>query len=660
MYQGDEALAGLLAKHGGKPLDETRALVAGIAAAAVAADDADWPRLVAENPSPALVAQLEALRRESADARPALTPGERLANVRAELKRLGIDGLLVPRADEFLGEYVPPRGERLAWLTGFTGSAGMAIVTADRAALFVDGRYTLQGRTQAPEWEQQHLTEQPPTDWLAAHAKPGQRFGVDPWVFTVDQLDRLRRVLANAGAELVELDASPLDQAWADQPPAPLGPVRPHPIEASGLASDAKRATAVAEMGRLKAEAAVIADPSSIAWLLNIRGSDVPHTPLPLSYAILDQDSSVRLFLDPAKLLPETREHLGNRVAIAPISALAAALDGLAGKPVLVDAAGVAAAIVRRLERAGAKLVAGADPCLLPKACKNAVELEGTRTAHHRDAVAVIRFLAWIDGHAQDGTVGEIAASDRLEAFRRETGALRDLSFSTISGAGANGAIVHYRASPESERKLTPGELYLVDSGAQYVDGTTDITRTVPIGTPDAEQRDRFTRVLQGHIALSRAVFPAGTTGSQLDAFARRPLWEAGLDYDHGTGHGVGSYLSVHEGPQRISKVPNTVALRPGMIVSNEPGYYKTGAYGIRIENLVAVRTVEIPGAERPMLGFETLTLAPIDRRLIEVSLLSPAERAWIDTYHAWVMSEIGPRLDPATRAWLQAATQPL
>jgi len=437
--------------------------------------------------------------------------------------------------------------------------------------------------------------------------------------------------------------------------------VVPHPDRFAGESAPAKRSRLGRALAEGGAAAAVLTSPESIAWLLNIRGGDVPHTPLPLSFAILRQDGSVTLFIDRRKLAPGLDRHLGNTVAIEMPERLGPALDQLAaaGAPVQVDPATAASWVFDRLEHAGAHILRAADPCLLPKACKNPVELDGTRAAHRRDGAAVTRFLAWLAAEAPKGELREIAVSDRLEAFRRGGEHFRDLSFPTISGAGSNGAIVHYRATPRSEKRLEPGTLFLLDSGAQYLDGTTDITRTVAIGTPSAEMRDRFTRVLKGHIALATARFPKGTTGAQLDALARRALWQKGLDYDHGTGHGVGSYLSVHEGPQRISKAPNAQPLLPGMIVSNEPGYYKAGAYGIRIENLVVVQPSE-EGGERDMLCFETLTLAPLDRTLVECDLLEDDEILWFDAYQARVREVIAPLVDPDTARWLEAATAPI
>jgi Xaa-Pro aminopeptidase len=584
---------------------------------------------------------------------------ERLTALRAELARRGVAGFIVPRADEHQGEYVPARAQRLAWLTGFTGSAGLAVVLAESAAIFVDGRYTLQAATQVDGalYQHRHVTDEPPADWIATNLKSGESLGYDPWLHTLPELDRYRAATEKAGGRLVPLEGNPVDAVWPDRPGAPLAMVEKHDLAFAGESAEAKRARIAESLAKAGVEAAVLTAPDSIAWLLNIRGGDVEHTPLPLSFAIVRQDKGVEVFIDPRKLAPGLDAHLGNAVSVAPADQFGPALGRLAGKRVLVDPASAAAWIFDRLAAAKADVQRGADPCLLPKACKNTVEIEGARRAHRRDGVAVTRFLAWL---SRQSGIGEIAASDQLEAFRREGEHFRDLSFPTISGAGANGAIVHYRAAPESERRLEPGSLYLVDSGAQYLDGTTDITRTVAMGAPSPEMRDRFTRVLKGHIAIARCRFPKGTTGSQLDALARYALWQAGLDFDHGTGHGVGSYLGVHEGPHRISKIANTQPLLPGMIVSDEPGYYKTGAYGIRIENLVLVRPVQIAGAEREMFGFETLTLAPIDRALIDTALLTPGEFAWIDHYHDRVRLELSPHLDPETARWLSAATQPI
>ncbi|HEX2116070.1 MAG TPA: aminopeptidase P family protein, partial [Alphaproteobacteria bacterium] len=670
-YEGDRALDEQLRRAGSRMnAAEVRALLAGVLAApAPPADPEAWTALVAEQAGPALKAQLVALKHELEsrhdDGLAAPWTRARIDALRAELKRRGLDGLIVPRGDEHQGEYVPSRAERLAWITGFTGSAGAAIVLLDKAALFVDGRYTLQARQQVDTavFETRHLVDEPPHDWLAAHTRKGMRIGFDPWLHTPDGIAKLGAAALRDGAELVAVDGNPIDAVWTNQPPEPIAPVRPHEERYAGRSAAEKRA----ELGaKLKADgyaAAVITAPDSLAWLLNIRGGDVPHTPLPLGFAILHADGLVDLFIEPRKLLPSVMPHLGNQVKVEPRSAFGPALDRLGQQKarVLVDAATGAVWMNERLKAAGAEVVRGQDPCALSKACKNEVELQNTRNAHVRDGVAVTRFLAWLAKEAPTGRLTELSAAARLFEFRTTGEGFRDTSFTTISGAGANGAIVHYRVTDATNARIAPDMLYLVDSGAQYLDGTTDVTRTVAIGTPTPEQRDRFTRVLKGHIALATARFPKGTSGSQLDALARMALWQVGLDYDHGTGHGVGSYLSVHEGPHRISKVPNTVALQPGMIVSNEPGYYKTGAYGIRIENLVAVCEVDTPpGAERPLLGFETLTLVPIDRTLVDTALMAQAEIQWLDAYHARVRQTLMPLVDGAVALWLDEATRPL
>ena len=669
VYQGDAALDALL-RESGSSLDAeaVKGLLPGILAAPAGCDPAAWLRLVSPRMSPALAAQLAALRAEMAqrlppEEAPAGASAARLAALRGELARRGVHGFLIPRADEHQGEYVPARACRLAWLTGFTGSAGLAAVLPEKAAVFVDGRYTLQAEAQVDGalYERRHLVESPPADWIATSLQPGQVLAYDPWLHTLGEVERYRAAVHKAGGSLQPVDGNPVDAIWTDQPPPPLAPVVPHELRFAGQAAQEKRRALAAGLAREGVDAAVITAPDSIAWLLNIRGGDVSHTPLPLAFALLLGNGTVELFVDRRKLTPEVLPHLGNEVSVRDPAEFGPALIRLGAQQrrVQADPNTAAAWIFERLESAGAELRRAADPCLLPKACKNPVELEGTRAAHRRDGAALARFLAWLAREAPKGKLSEIAASDRLEAFRREGENFRDLSFDTISGAGSNGAIVHYRATPKTEKRLEPGQLYLVDSGAQYLDGTTDVTRTVAIGAPTPEMRDRFTRVLKGHIALAICRFPKGTSGSQLDALARHALWQVGLDFDHGTGHGVGSYLGVHEGPQRISKLPNAQPLLPGMIVSDEPGYYKTGVYGIRIENLVVVTPTAVAGAEREMLGFETLTLAPIDRALIEPALLTSEEIAWLDAYHACVRREVGPLVDAETRDWLDFATQP-
>lgn len=600
----------------------------------------------------------------------------RLAALRAELGRHGLQGFVVPRADAHLGEYVPAYAQRLAWLTDFTGSAGIAVVLTDKAAVFVDGRYTLQVRDEVNGdlYEFCHLTEMTPEAWIERNLGKDKKLGIDPWLHSETQSRRLRAAAEAAGGSLVAMGDNPIDAIWADQPAPPLAAIGAHPLDVAGRSSADKRVDIAESLRREGIAAAVLTQPDSIAWLLNVRGDDVPHTPLPLSFAILRDDGAVDWFVAPEKVTANLLPHLGNGVSPRAPDQFGVALAdlGAAGARVTADPNASSAWVFARLREAGATIVAGADPCQLPKARKNPVELAGTRAAHARDGLALTRFLAWLDGETavragkRRRGLSEIEAADRLLAFRRESELLRDLSFTTISGSGPNGAIVHYRVTEASDRRLRSGDLYLVDSGAQYRDGTTDVTRTVAIGNPGdgargEEVRDRFTRVLKGHIALAIARFPPGTTGGQLDPLARYHLWQAGLDYDHGTGHGVGSYLGVHEGPQRISKAPDRVALEPGMIVSNEPGYYKTGAYGIRIENLVVViESPARPGDEREMLAFETLTLAPIDLRLVEPALLTSAEVAWLNAYHARVRATLEPGLNAGEVIWLKKATRPL
>lgn len=587
---------------------------------------------------------------------------ERIPLLRAELARRGLDGFIVPRADEHQSEYVPACADRLSWLTGFTGSAGTAIVLANKAAIVVDGRYTLQAEQQVDTSllavvKQAQMTAEA---WIAAELGP-RRLGYDPWLHTAKGVEDLAKAVARAGGTLVPVEANPLDAVWPDRPPPPLAPVILQPEALAGESAETKLARLRETLARDRLDGLVISDPQNLAWLFNIRGSDVAHTPLALGYALVPREGRPVLLMDPRKISNEVGDAIGPIAEIAPPPRLAEEIARLGpeGGAIRIDSATGASALLNHVEAGKRRPDRGADPLTLMKAVKNAAEIAGARAAHRRDGVAVTRYLHWLAQNAGSGTVTEIGAVEALEAFRRETGALKDVSFPTISGSGPNGAIVHYRVTRATDRRLAPGELFLVDSGAQYRDGTTDITRTVAVGEPSAEMRDRFTRVLKGHIAIARAVFPKGTSGAQIDGFARRPLWEAGLDFDHGTGHGIGAYLSVHEGPQRISKL-GTVALEPGMIVSNEPGYYKTGAYGIRLENLVLVETREIDGAERPMLGFETLTLAPFDLALVEPALLDEHERAWLDTYHAHVRAGLSDDLDGATRAWLAQATRPI
>ncbi|HKH80596.1 MAG TPA: aminopeptidase P family protein [Methylovirgula sp.] len=584
----------------------------------------------------------------------------RLAALREELARHGLSGFLVPRADRHQNENVPPSEERLAWLTGFTGSAGLAVILQDRAVLFVDGRYTLQVKEQVDlsRVEPVPIAQTSPEKWLEKNLGSGMKLGFDPWLHTPGQIEKFEKAAAAAGAELVALAENPIDAIWSDRPPAPQGAVARHPARLAGESAKKKLARVGKALG--KADALLVSDPHAVAWAFNIRGKDVAYTPLPLAFALIPKEGKARLYIDPAKLGPALRAYLDERAEIAAPSRLEADLAALGkdGKRVLFDAASAPVKLTRLLKAAGGQPQIGQDPIALMKARKNQAELEGARRAHLRDGIAMLRFLHWFSIEAPKGKLTEIDAAQALETFRRQSRKLRDLSFPTISAAGPNSAIPHYRVTVATNRKIKKG-IFLIDSGGQYEDGTTDITRTLAIGTPSQEMRDRFTRVLKGHIAIARALFPKGTSGAQIDALARLSLWQAGLDFDHGTGHGVGSYLSVHEGPQRIAKLGGA-ALESGMILSNEPGYYKAAEFGIRIENLVAVAPRKIKGAERDMLGFETLTLAPIDLSLVEPKLLDAEEIAWLNAYHARVRKALAPHVEPALRKWLARATKPI
>ena len=592
---------------------------------------------------------------------------DRLAALREQLKSEKLDGFVVPLTDEHMSEYVGSYAQRLAWLTGFQGSAGSAVVLPEEAAIFVDGRYTLQVRQQvsADQWSYQSVPETSVTDWLKDHAAKGARIGYDPWLHTRDWVKKAKEALSSRGAELVPVRENPIDKIWRDRPEASKAKLVVQPDQYAGRGAAEKRTDIAEWLEKHDADAAVLSALDSIAWAFNVRGQDVTHTPVALAYAIVNADGTADLFVAGEKVGPDVRQHLGNGVRLHERYEFENALAKLGGKAVAVDPERAVSAIFDALDKAGAKILPLRDPVVLPKALKNPVEIAGQKAAQTRDGAVIARFLHWIDEEAPAGGVDELIASDKLEALRRENPELRDLSFDSISGAGPNGAIVHYKSSEKTNRKLETGTLYLIDSGGQYVDGTTDITRTVPIGEPTDEMRDRFTRVLKGHIAVATAVFPRCTRGTQLDSFARRPLWDAGLDYAHGTGHGVGSFLAVHEGPQRIAPVTSSQSggdepLQAGMIISNEPGYYKTGEYGIRIENLVLVVERQIAGAEKEMLGFETLTFAPIDRRLIVKAMLSPQEIDWLNAYHAQVAEKIGPDLKGGDREWLDEACAPI
>ena len=594
----------------------------------------------------------------SVQSRPELGP-PRLADLREAMAKADLDGFIVPRADAHQGEYVADCDARLAWLTGFTGSAGFCIATPDQAGVFVDGRYRVQVRA---EVDLAHFTpvnwpEIKPGAWLRDHLPEGAKVGFDPWLHTRSEITKIRADLEGSGIALIE-SANLIDAIWVGRPAPPMAPARLHPPEFAGETAAEKRTRLATDLRSQGVAAAILTLPDSICWLLNIRGNDIPRNPIVQAFAVLFADGGVKLFAEAAKFDDSLRAYLGDQIAILPPHAFEAALEAIEG-PVLVDPDSAPLAVSLRLADHDTKILWARDPCILPKARKNAAEIAGMRAAHHRDACAMVEFLAWLDAEAPKGALTEIDVVTALEGFRRETNALLDISFDTICGAGGNGAIVHYRVNETTNRPVKPGALLLVDSGGQYIDGTTDITRTVAVGDVPPEARAPFTRVLQGMIALSRTRFPRGVAGAHLDALARAPLWAEGWDYDHGTGHGVGAALCVHEGPARISRVSD-IALEPGMVLSNEPGYYREGAFGIRIENLIVTQTAPSKGDDRDQLSFETLTWVPIDRRLIDTELLSRDERDWLNAYHTHVLDQIGPHLSAATKDWLKNACAPL
>ena len=583
----------------------------------------------------------------------------RLAALRVKLGAMELDGFLVPRADVHQGEYVAARDERLQWLTGFTGSAGFCIVLPEVAGVFIDGRYRTQVKAQVDlgSFTPVPWPEVKPGDWVKEKLAQG-RVGFDPWLHTADELERLERSLEGTGVKLVAVSENPVDAIWPDQPAAPFGKAFVHPLELAGESHAEKRARLAEGLRKAGQKAAVVTLPDSLCWLLNLRGADVPKNPVLHGFAVLRDDGRVDLFVNPAKLDDAVRVHLGDAVSVHPVEQFALALQGLTG-PVRVDKGTAPLAVADLLRGAGVEVAWGDDPCRLPKACKNPAEIAATREAHLRDGAAMVEFLRWLDEALPQGGLTEISVVQALEGFRRATNALHDISFDTICGAGPHGAIMHYRVTEETNRPVGQNELLLVDSGAQYLDGTTDITRTVAVGDPGPEARECYTRVLQGLIAISRVRFPKGLPGRDIDALARFNLWVAGQDYDHGTGHGVGAFLSVHEGPQRISRV-SEVPLEPGMILSNEPGYYREGAFGIRLENLIVVGEAPALGDNRAQMSFETLTFVPFDRRLILAEELSPGERRWLDAYHAEVAEKLGSRVSGATVAWLKDACAPI
>lgn len=586
----------------------------------------------------------------------------RVAALREELDARGLDGFVVPMTDEHQNEFVPRHAQRLGWLSGFTGSAGTIVVLADKAALFVDGRYTLQAQEQVDLDTFETSGHDNVSDWLTENLSAGQTLGYDPWLHSEAGAKALRKAVEAANGILTPVSDNPVDAVWTDRPAVPLSRIVPHDLQYAGEASEAKRKQIAERLGEEGADTLVLSAPDSIGWLFNVRGGDVARTPLPLAFATLASDGKAQLFVDIRKCENRLDNHLGPDIALRPIEEFSEELSDLGERraKVLVDPKSSPSQIIASLEDSGAEVVRKPDPCQKPKAIKNDVEIDGTRAAHCRDGVALAKFLQWLGENSPLGDVDELTAVETLRGFRQENDLFRDLSFDTIAGSGPNGAIVHYRVNEASNRLLKEGELFLLDSGAQYLDGTTDVTRTVAIGAPSDEQRDRFTRVLKGHIALARARFPKGTTGHQLDVLARNALWQIGLDFKHGTGHGVGSYLGVHEGPQSISTRHTDIALEPGMILSDEPGYYKTGEYGIRIENLVAVVSSTVGVDEDPFFEFETLTLAPIDLGLVVAELLTDDEREWLNSYHARVLETIGPNVEGETLKWLERATRRL
>ncbi len=665
-YEGDDALTQLFAKAAiVQDAASARAFLAGIIAAPERPDPGEWLALLAPEADAMLSAQIAALCREIADsAQPGFTlrpPAERIEALRRTFAERKLAGFIVPRSDEYQGEYVPPRAGRLRWLTGFSGSAGTAVILEKAAAVFSDGRYTLQLRQEIDTaLFETPAPEKTPPEWTAGYIAPGERIGYDPALMSQAEIQRWHDALLPIDGVLVPMESNPVDAVWKEQPAAPISPVVPHGVEFAGIAAAEKRRNIAGKLKAAEIDAAVLTLPESIAWLLNIRGGDIAHMPVALSFAIIRNDASVEWFIDERKLTVAIASHLDPGVAIHPIGEFEAALKMFSAKDVIrADPATASALVFDALVESGAQIDSGNDPCLLAKACKNDIEIAGIRAAHLRDGAALTRFLAWFDEHAGDGKLTELDAATRLRAFRAEDPMFRDLSFPTISAAGPHGAIVHYSVTPETNRTIAPDDIYLVDSGAQYPDGTTDVTRTITVGTPDAEVVDRFTRVLRGHIALASARFPEGTAGGHLDVLARAPLWEAGFDFNHGTGHGVGAYLGVHEGPQRIARWAAGPPLEPGMVISNEPGYYREGRFGIRIENLVLVRDAALgEDAEQPMREFETLTLAPIDLRLVDPGLMTPTEREWLDRYHARVRDTLSPLLDAPACGWLEAATR--
>ena len=662
---------GICLKEHGIPLsiNDVRSLAEGQLAAPDNLDPDAWIELIQPNLSEQMRKELKKFKENlaSLDVEKELPPEERLAALRVELISRRLDGFLVPLSDEYQSEFPPSHSQRLAWVTGFTGSAGMAVVLQKSAAILVDGRYSIQVRKQTnPKlYEPLDFSGGALKEWLKKNAKGGARIGFDPWLHSQSGFAALKTKFSFNQVDLVQVETNPIDQIWTQQPPLPLAPVYIHPVSVAGRASEEKIVEIASVVKENGADAAIITSPDSIAWLLNIRGGDIPNTPVALGFLIINIDRSLELFMDERKILSETRNALGKIASIKPIDKFEKSLKKLChqSQVIQISPSTIPVWVRNYVMAGGGKIIEREDPCVLPKACKNSIEIQGIRNAHIRDGVALCRFLYWLSEEGPKGVVDEMSAADQLLKYRIFMDNFKGLSFETISGAGSNGAIIHYRVTPKTNRNLEYGSLYLVDSGAQYIDGTTDVTRTVSIGPPAQEMQDRFTRVLKGHIAIAMARFPAGTSGGQLDCLARKALWEVGLDFNHGTGHGVGAFLSVHEGPQRIAKRYAEAPLRPGMVLSNEPGYYKEGAYGIRLENLLIVRKEAVDASgngENPMFKFDTVTLAPIDISLVDESLLSSHEINWLNKYHSRVLLTIGPFLNAKENAWLEGATSPL
>ncbi|HMS44556.1 MAG TPA: M24 family metallopeptidase [Alphaproteobacteria bacterium] len=673
-YQGDDHLQQLLKKYRiEKTVPAVYDIMSGVLAAPDDIDPNSWQVLISDQRNPDLDQQLYSLRQqlekyrqdELSVAASKSDIAKRLKLLRDHLQRQKLDGFIIPRTDEYQGEYIAAYAERLGWLSGFTGSSGLAVVLGDQAGLFVDGRYILQAAQQTDSscFQVFLSSEQSSDGWLNAQLKKGQRIGIDPWLHTPNQLQRLKNAIEKAHGHLVMLEQNPIDEVWAGRPPRPLAPVNLHPLQYAGWSTAEKAAILAKELQQKQLDAVVLTAPESVAWLLNVRGGDVPNTPFVHSFVIFYQDQQIHWYVDTRKITRKLQQSLPANIHLLPCEYFAKTLEKLGSdrRHVLLDPDIVAVWIYNRLEQAGAVIHKQPDPCLLPRACKTSTEIQGARASHLRDGVAIVQLLAWLSDQVKaKKKITELDVAAQLYQFRCQNSLFRGTSFETIAGSGPNGAIVHYRPTPVSNRVVQHGELLLLDSGGQYLDGTTDITRTMAIGDPTPIMKKHFTLVLKGHISLAMAKFPKGVSGHQLDAIARYHLWQHGLNYDHGTGHGVGSYLSVHEGPQRIATAPNQVALQPGMILSNEPGYYKKGAYGIRLENLVLVVPAIIDGAEREMLGFETLTLAPFDRRLIDVSLLTVEELGWLNNYHQQVQQQLAQHLNQQSREYLNWATAKL